>query len=383
MSLLLPLGMALGTAAPLNFVIDAQNDALAWRWRARSTTPIAKLMVFFAQRVGDPHDICAVISADNNGVPTIDTGPTPDMIADIGGGTPTLVTVGAGDITNNAAHTFTFTNPYTPTAGTDYWLCIYGTGAGGTTYDASNRYQITQTYAALSGVLGEIPASSTDGAVATWSYFPSGNITCGAFSVLDGSDNYLPTVCSACPGSATGSVAYQASSNPDEYGNLITVPSETTIDLYGLVYHWALSSASTSDHDLFAYRDPLGTPALLETMSVDVSAYLPINTAHRQARRWGSGPYSLTAGQVAGVAVRATSTGTLTVGQLVCASQAAREAADLFAGVHGMTREGGSGAYTPQTAIIYTVLPYLAHTGTAGGGGTPIAGTPLLRGMVG
>jgi hypothetical protein len=363
MSLLLGFGPTTSQATLTSFTMDSTGDMIAFRWRARSTTAIAKLLVWCTAKTGDPRNIGVVIAADVNGLPSISGG----IPVDIGGGSPTLLTVANASVTNAAANTFTFTNAYTPTADTDYWFCLYATGSGGTTWDASNRYQWGQAWGNLGNFWGELIATSTDGAGATWSY--SSTVSLAPFSLQDGSSNYLPTIGAACPGATTGGVSYQASSNPDEYGNLVTVPASTTIDLYGVYYHYSMASATLSDHDIFAYTDPLGTPSLKEQLSVDVSAFFPSTSQARFVRRFQSGPYTLTAAQVLGVAVRNTGTGNCTVGEMIFNASAARLAADLLAGIYGINREGGSGAYTPQTDRIYTVLPLWAFTGTAGGAG--------------
>jgi hypothetical protein len=364
MSLLIGYAPSTAQATHTSFTMDSTGDMVAWRWRARSTTAIKKLLVWCTAKTGGPRDIGVVIAADVNGVPSISS----SIPVDIGGGSPTLVTVANASVSNAAVATFTFTNAYTPTANTDYWVCLYALGTGGTTWDASNRYQWLQNYSFATGFSGELSASSTDGAGVTWAYGNSAGGAIAAFSVQDNSSAYLPTICSFCAGATTGSVAFQASSNPDEYGNTFTIPSSTTVDLYGMTYHHSLASASLSDHDLFAYTDPLGTPSLKEQLSVDVSAWYPSTTQTRFLRRLEAGPYSLTAGQVVSVAVRNTGTGNTTIGVMIANAAAALAATDVFNGTSGITRDGGSGAYSAQTDRIYGVFPLLAFTGTSGGG---------------
>lgn len=341
-------------------IMDATTDFCGWQFEAQGTTPIAKLRWFVATKTGTPDNLGVVITADNNGVPNI----VASVPVDIGGGSPTLVSLGNASITNNAVNTATFTNAFTPTAGTRYWVVLYPLSGGGSGWSASHRYIHEMASANLGSGSHEFGATSTDSGT-NWSILSG----IQSFSLLDGSDNYLPTMLAACFGSATFLVSYGVGSNPDEYGNLLTVPMDATLDLHGLHYLYRITDAVNADHTLFAYTDPLGSPTLLESMAVDVSTFRPtINTNFIFSKRFTSGPYTLTGGTALSLSARCTGTGNLQIGPIVFESQAAREAALLLRDLYGVTREGGSGAFTATLDRINQFLPLDEVLGTAGGG---------------
>ena len=349
---------ALGLATTVQTQLDSVADMIAWSFEARTTTPIAKLVFRTGTLTGSPGTASIVLSADANCQPTISGG----LPVDIGGGSPTLVTHTTWASATN--YTVTFTNAFTPTLGTRYWIVMYASSG---TWDASNRIQINRHNNNFGGGGAHHSGLSTDGAGASWSL--SRHVK-AYYSLLDASNNPLDSD-SAGLSTTVATATYSVSSNPDEYGILFTIPANCTAYLHGFWWLHRINDAVNSDHTLFIYTDPLGTPVLLDSFAVDVSVFSPF-TGVSDVPYWRAddGPFTLTGGTVVACSVRATGTGTLQYFRDVYTSQAVKESALLFRDYTLVTREGGTGAFTQVlTDVVNIVVPHFELLGTAGGGG--------------
>lgn len=359
MSLLAPLsGPLYSQASHPTFLMDATSEMVAFEVVPHGTTPIAKVQFYLVAETGTP-GLCGVIITDDNvRKPNILVG----VPVDAGGVSVTLKTFAATDVAVGL-NTLTFTNAFTPTEGTRYWVVFYAISG---TWDASNRYQFLLGAIGLLSPLGENYATSVDGAGATWTLVGAHLVSC---SVLDASDNYLPSVASACLASTTAAISYSDASNPDEYGSVVVIPANAGVKLYGLDYLYRLSDAATSDHTMVAYTDPFGTPALVDDLAIDVSAFNPTISLNASERhRFLDGPHTIAAGSTLLVGAKATAAGTLTLKQAIFASQACRESALCVRDMYGATRNGGSGAFSAQVDRVYSFGPWLSLEAGASGG---------------
>jgi len=95
----------------------------------------------------------------------------------------------------------------------------------------------------------------------------------------------------------------------DEYGNLFQVPVK--VNMAGVTLNTD-TSAFTADYEILLYEDPLGTPSVLETITVDasqlVTTFLPGVDMHML-----TGDRLLQPGVVYGVTIRPTTASTLTL----------------------------------------------------------------------
>lgn len=343
-------------------LLDSVGDMAAWSFEARVATAIAKVMFRTGTLTGAPGTASLVLCADNNGVPNISGG----IPVDIGGGSPTLVTHTSWASTTT--YTDTLTNAYTPTVDTKYWVVLYASAG---TWDASNRVQINR-HDTSSGNLGANHSGlSTDGAGASWTITRSIH---GMISLLDASNNVLANDSLAISAAAT--TAPTTASNPDEYGVLFTVPANCTAYLHGFWWLHRINDATNSDHTLFMYTDPLGSPVLLDSKAIDVSVYSPF-TGVNDVYYWRAdgGPFTLTAGTVVSCSVQATGTGTLTFINHTFDSQAVRESSFLFRDFYLVTRNNGSGVFTAQVAqLCNLVVPHLELVGATGNRGLRTGG---------
>lgn len=350
-------GPTLGIATHTVQFLDSVGDMVAFSFEARVATAIAKVVFRTATLAGTPGTASVVLCADNNGVPNISGG----IPVDIGGGSPTLVThtSWAGSTT----YTDTLTNAYTPTVDTKYWIVIYASAG---TWDASNRVQILR-YDNSCGITGaNHNAISTDGAGAVWTVTRSVH---NMVHLLTSSDAVLASDSMGICTNLTAT-SFTVSSNPDEYGLVFTVPDNCVAYLHGMWWLHRIADATNSDHTLFLYTDPLGTPVLLDSKTIDVSVFSPfINTNDVYYWRADGGPFTLRAGTVVACSVRATGTGTLTAMNNTFTSQAVREGALLFRDYSLVSRDGGSGAFTQQLAqSTNIVVPHLELLGNITGG---------------
>ena len=95
----------------------------------------------------------------------------------------------------------------------------------------------------------------------------------------------------------------------DEYGNLLVFP--TTFYAMGVAITMSDSSFS-GDFELLLYTDPLGTPAVQRTITVDASNLMAINGRLRGFFLFSS-PYLMRANTPVGITIRPTTTNNLTI----------------------------------------------------------------------
>lgn len=335
-----------------SFTQDAATDVMVYSFIAQSTTAIKKFQ-WYTTKTGTPHDLLVFLAADNNSVPAGTPGSQP---TDIGGGSPTLVSIANASITTGV-NTATFTNAYTPTVGTRYHVVLFPGSTGGSAWGASHKY----AHVILTGLFElwtERGLTSTD-TTTTWAYNDHGIMS---FSLQDASDNYLPLFHSAVLSSTTLRVtSITSASSPNEYGTAFVVPANQALKLHGVYAGYRIADATNSDFRVQAWTDPLGTPSSLELLDIDVSAFYPVISSDRRLSYWlPSGPYTVSAGATVGVSWRATGTGGVGYWQAIFHSQAAKEAALLLKSLFGIDRSGGSGAFTARYDRIYSVYPWMS-----------------------
>lgn len=351
------------------FTMDATTDFVAFRFLPRTTAPITGVEVFVSTKTGTPGNLECVLTGNVTGKPIVSGG----VPTDIGGGSPTLVSIANAGISNNSRLTITFTNPFTPTAGTWYWVVLYP-GAGGSGWSASHRYifRFAVTIAAVGVMQGdELSASSTD----TGANFTTQRgipyvswLTTGAA--------YLPTIASCCFDSV-GTVDVDDTSNPDERGSACTVPANTTASIIGLSSLYRIE-AVTSDFTIAAYSDNTS----LESRAIDTSEFDPVISTN-MASFFFLADQSVAAGAIARVAIKATNASDFFRFQAwEFGSQARRESAKIFADSWYCNRNGGAGSFTDDKTRWYSVVPHVSFVGTGGGGSGANSRGELLGGIL-
>ena len=361
-----PLSELSGSTAA-TFVQDAATDAFAFYFIALSATAIKKVQWSVSAKTGTPHDLLVLLSGDTDSRPTGTVGEQP---TDIGGGSPTQVAIANGSI-SVGVNTATFTNAFTPTVGTPYWVVFWPSSTGGSAWGASHKYTHITGALPLFAQTSERCSTTTDTAT-TWVRTAE---SCYSFSLLDASDNYLPLVGSAVLTSTTISLTtIDSASSPNEYGTGWVMPNNQNMRLYGMHYFLRPVDTVNSDLRLEAWRDPLVSPVSLGFYAVDISAFYPTANFITTRHYWSDGPYVLTAGATHGVSWRATGSGDLYLRQLLFHSQAAKEAALMLKSMWGMDRSGGSGAFTARYDRLYSLLPWLSIEDVTGGGLARIIG---------
>lgn len=340
-----------------NFTMDATTDFVAFRYRALSTSPIIKAEVFINTKTGTPGNLECVLAANaDGGKPNISGG----VPVDVGGGSPTLVSIAEGSISTGSRLTITFTNPFTPTAGTWYWLVLYP-GSGGSGWSASHRYIIRGV---VSSALGnsrgdEVSATSTD----TGSTFA--DLTgIPYYSLLTTGDAYLPTLAACCFDAQT-TEDVDDTSNPDERGVAFTVPANMTATLRGISI--LMRSENTSaDFAIAAYSND----SQLVSRSVDLSDFRIAPATAGACNLLFTTGQDVSAGAIARVAVKSSSASDfLRHNVYEFGSQARRESALLFRDWWYCHRNGGAGSFTDDKTRAYGFVPFVEFAAAGGGGG--------------
>lgn len=346
---------AAGSVAVTTFTMDATTDFIAFRFLALTTAPIVKAEVFVGTKTGTPGNLECVLTANVAAIPEVSGG----VPVDVGGGSPTLVSIAQASISTASRVTITFTNAFTPTAGTWYWLVLYP-GAGGSGWSGSHRYIWRQGVGA-GGVSygGEATATSTD----TGGTFTHGTVIPYA-SFLTTGDAYLPTLASCCF-DAAGTTDVDDTSNPDERGTAFLVPANTTAMIYGLSFV-NRSESATSDFSVSCYSND----TQLATRAIDQSEL--VNTSGTNL----NGSFSFLAGQTVAagatgrVAVKSTNaTEFIRHGVYEFGTQARRESARLFRDSWYCHQNGGSGGFTDDKTRWYGIEPHVEFNGSGGSGG--------------
>lgn len=339
------------------FPMDATTDFIAYRMLARTTDPIAGAEVWVTTKTGTPGNLECVLAANVAAIPNVSGG----VPVDVGGGSPTLASIANGSISNNARLTITFTNAFTPTAGTWYWLVLYP-GAGGSGWSASHRYFFRQTLTDGSGFgspYGEERVAISTDTGSAWT------VVRGAPQVswLTTGGVYLPTYSSCCLDDAT-SVDVDDTSNPDERGTACAVPANMSCLIHGL-NPFLRSESATSDFAVACYSND----SQLESRAIDYSELESATAANLNAEILFLASQTVAAGATARVAVKSTdATQFLRHAIYAFGSQARRESALAFKDWWYCHRNGGAGAFTDDKTRIYSVPPILEFSGTGGGG---------------
>lgn len=344
-------------------VLDATTDMVAFGIMPWSTTAIKKIQVWISTKAHvSSGDINVVITTNALGMPVVSGG----VPTDAGGGSPTLVTVSRASLTAGATYTFTFTNGFTPTADTRYWVVFYPTG----TWDASNSISIGTSFSGAFTNNGLEPSVVSADTGSSWTTTPT-TMAHPSFTLLDASDNCLNTFSAVCVGAASASAAFTSSSNPDEYGNMFTTPANYSPACYGMLDAPTTGNFTTADFSVYLIRDPLGTPTIVDQVDIDISVMraASYNGALNLFWRWPDGPHTLDANTVYAVTKAATGAGTITIYRTQFASNAARLAAYAYKGISQVARQNGTGAYTETNTLVCNMVPVLAFAdGSASGG---------------
>lgn len=338
-----------GAGANGFYRLDASDDAIAFRWRPMTATAIKKVEVIQQNTNSSPGDVNYVLTGDSGCAPIVAGG----VPTDIGGGSPTLVAVASGSHTgSNARITASFTNAFTPTPGTFYWLVVYPSG----THDATNWRQIHNGSAHMSAARGsEVVAHGS--ALSTSPAWSRQSVGVNCVSFLDASDNYLQTITSASGFGFT--FTWDNADNPDERGVAMDVPAGVRLKVHGFnsVYRPVDASA---DLELKCYRDStqIGT-----TRTIDVSEWLPVyNTATVATTFWfADGPYTVDGPCTLRMMILPThSSSTFTMAYWDFASQARRESMMLARDIWYTSRNDG-GSFTDDKALMPMLHPYIEH----------------------
>jgi hypothetical protein len=172
--------------------------------------------------------------------------------------------------------------------------------------------------------------------------------------------------------SAVSTESFQDSTNPDERGNIFQVPHNCKIDA---IAAWFNGNAAAADFTLNLYSDPLGTPSVVWSQTID-GELLGIGAGRKSV--WlipaGSEP-ELLANTDYWIAAKATGSSNLSITPFTVANASYRRF--LFNGLN--TRKGvrnnSSGAATETTTVIYPMSVRISHYETGGGsGGVPLIG---------
>lgn len=176
------------------------------------------------------------------------------------------------------------------------------------------------------------------------------------------------------------SSAFHLDSTPDEHALVFQIPFKVSCS--GAIL--SLSAlAVTDDFEIILYSDPLGTPVASRTVVVD--ADLLGTTSGLFEVIWAT-PITLEANTNYAIGLRPTTTNSITYERLSFGAGNGNLRKPTMLGTNWSlyTRSGNTGAFGGQDL---TVLPQFGiiisqFSDDAGAGGTVIAGTPMLRGMV-
>ncbi len=168
------------------------------------------------------------------------------------------------------------------------------------------------------------------------------------------------------------STAFGSSSTPDEYALVFRLPfPATAIGLYARLS----GVAATDDFEAILYSDPLGTPVAQRTITQDADL-----TGLGQSYERSITAYSLLAATDYAVAIRPTTANTLSLTQYDYGSAGhLRGATTLGTNWYLGTRTNQTGAFTPNTNILPILgVRLLAFDDGAGGGSSTPVGRALI-----
>lgn len=183
----------------------------------------------------------------------------------------------------------------------------------------------------------------------------------------DGTFGFLFGTWHTSTGAVVTSVAFNSSSTPDEYLNVIEFPYP--VDVLGLSV-LIVPSAAAADFELILYSDPLGTPAVIETVSVSAENNLATSTA-RTCAVLLSTVRSLSANTQYGVAIRPTAATNVTIYTHDVGAAAHWRGHDLGENCYLATRSNQTGAFSATTTrrVLGLSVCLAAFGDDAGGGG--------------
>lgn len=346
------------TPANTTFAVDASTDYIAFGFVPRTNAPIVAAEVWVTTKTGTPHDLQCVLVANSAGLPGAGATPT-----DVGGGSPTLVALAHASITTASRLTITFTNAFTPTPGTRYWLVLYPGGTGGSAYSASHRYIFNHVFSSISGVGAgagdERSAMSTDTGT-TWA------TTAGIpwVSFLTTGSVYITTTCACCFDAVTV-VDVDDTTNPDERGTAFDVPANTTATIHSVLFR-NRSENATSDFAVACYDND----TQLESRAIDQSEYESTYGASLNGTVTFLVSQDVAAGHVGRVAIKSTDSDDFMRHNIMeFGSQARRESTIMFGGSWYCNRNAGGGSFTDDKTRWYMILPVVSFAGSGAGGG--------------
>lgn len=192
--------------------------------------------------------------------------------------------------------------------------------------------------------------------------------------VLKFSDGTYGTLGTTLPWSAVGTLTYNNGSTPDEQGLEFTVEAKCKID--ALIVGSMNASLSSSDFDVVLYD---GTTAL-ETISHDATHF---SNAYGASFNFLPTLRELTTGTTYRLVVKPTTANSVIL-QYLDVNSASHRKMYPFGTSGSFCSRTDAGAFSQTTTRIPLGfgIRVVAIDDGAGGGGTTIAGTPMLRGMV-
>jgi len=356
--------------APINLVIDGNDDQIAYSFIGDGGS-VTSCIVVSSGQTGSPDDLECMIQGNSGGKPDG---------TDVGGGSPTLVTVDQATWpASGTSHTFTFTNAFTTTSGTKYWIVFRGVTSPTPTFSASNRYLLQGlSNVALQGAPGNTYCFSTDRGVSygeTSDSGPSFGVTSGGARMALHTQSIIT--------STAQQLSVNSSDNPDEYGMQITVPTNEVFTCTGITFKARFSTLDSNRAlDVSLY---VGT-TLKETVTLQSNVdNNEVNNTTTYYVQFLSA-YTLNAGDVCNFTLRSTGTSDVQITQIVYPSAAEKDLAwgGMFDECTGIQRNGGTGSFDNTTApnTMYHIIPIgtVTAAGGGGGGGLRLAGRGGLAG---
>lgn len=219
------------------------------------------------------------------------------------------------------------------------------------------------------GLVSALPYSPTN-VSGSWAAGTGGLIVLfrasdGTWGTLDGTLG-LGTVSTA---------TYSDSSNPDEYGTAAEIPFAGKF--LGFTLLGGVLAGATSDFQYDIFSDPLGTPSSLLGGPVSVVAESLGGSSTAGYDFLLPTPVDFSANTLYGVAVKATAAGNVLMYRMTLPDAGARALLDGGTTTQGLTRNGGSGAYTGSTTIMNAIAFRIAGADfpSGGGGSTGVIGS--------
>lgn len=172
-------------------------------------------------------------------------------------------------------------------------------------------------------------------------------------------------------------VTLDSGSTPDEYGALIRVPFPVRLSGFGFMANTDIASAD--DFELLVYSDPLGTPVVAATITVDADQIF--NSLQTWVYGAFTSPPTLTAGVDYVLAVRPTTANSISFGYYdLFSGFDFLKVACPFSSLKVVSRTNQSGAFSETQAYHAPVIVLGVDSVSDGaGGGGGIGGSPVWR----